>query len=250
MIACRIDGIVDLDNDFEDDYFATKNGRMHYRHHEGPGKKIILIHGFAVGMKSWSKMIHYLPDSLDVFAIDLLGHGLSDAPDIEYSVKMHYDTLLEFVRSNLDLDPVLFGHSYGGWLAAYYSVHNRIDGLVIEDTVGLPEIVEERDRDNPTFKKDMIKNALTMNPREHVLDSMFHANNKAAFLTPKELGRISCRTLIIWGAGDKTVDTKYSKVFNSGIRKSRLEIIADAKHTPHYSNPQQVANLFLDFIKQ
>lgn len=50
------------------------------------------------------------------------------------------------------------------------------------------------------------------------------------------------------GEGDKLISPKYSEKFSKCIKNSTLEIIKDAKHTPHYSNPEEVARLLLNFI--
>lgn len=239
---------MDIENDFEDSYFSTKYGNMHYKHHKGSAQTIIFLHGFAASVKSWTRLVNYLPSSLDIYLIDLLGHGQSDAPDIDYTLHMHYEALLKFIRNNIDAAPFLFGHSYGGWLAAYYSSINTVKGLILEDSAGLREFIDERHQSNPEYREAMIKDALALNPREHVLRSMLHADNSKTQLDSKALAKIDCKCLIIWGSEDATVGLKYSDQFNKEIKGSSLQIIVGAKHTPHYSRPEEVARILINFI--
>lgn len=240
---------VDFDHDFKDDYFATKYGRMHYKHHKGSSNPVVFLHGFAASMKSWTRLANYLPSSLDIHLIDLLGHGSSDAPGIEYSLHMHYETIREFIKGNCGNNTVLFGHSYGGWVAAYYAANDGCNGLVLEDSAGLSEFIKERHTLNPRYREDMVKRALPLNPRENVLKSMLHADNSNTQLDEKVLGKVKCKCMIIWGRDDAIVDPKYAERFSRYITGSGLEIIDGAKHTPHYSNPDKVATLLLDFLK-
>ncbi len=239
---------MDFQKDFDDEYFITKYGKIHYKHHKGSGGSIIFLHGLAASVKSWTKLVEYLPDGLDVYLIDLLGHGDSDDPDLDYSLQMHYETLVEFIRNNVDSEPILFGHSYGGWLCAYYASRNNAQGIVLEDCAGLDDFVEDRHQKNPEYREIMIKDALKLNPREHVLRSMLYSNNSKTELDDDTLAKIKCKCMIIWGSEDRTVDPKYSSRFNSGIKGSELVIIKGARHTPHYTNAQEVARILLDFI--
>ena len=59
----------------------------------------------------------------------------------------------------------------------------------------------------------------------------------------KILNRIQCPTLIIWGAGDTTTPLIDRELMHAGIGGSRLHIITDARHSPHITHPQELAEL-------
>jgi len=63
------------------------------------------------------------------------------------------------------------------------------------------------------------------------------------------LSNIHVPTLLIWGAQDKTEPLSYGVLMNNLIKNSRLEIIKDARHSPQYTHPLEIANLITDFIK-
>ncbi len=239
---------MDIKTDFEDGHFASEYGKLHYVHHGGSGPAIVFLHGFAGSLKSWTRLMHYLPSDLDVYAVDLLGHGESDAPDADYSLKMHYETIRELVEDRKLESPYLFGHSYGGWIAMHYALEEKAGGLILEDSVGLAEFAYERNAQDPGYREEVVKKALRLNPREGVLKKMIYADNTDVLLTPGILGGIEARTLIIWGGEDSTVDIKYAKEFNRSIRGSRLVVLDGERHTPHYTNPEAVAKALIDFL--
>ena len=72
-----------------------------------------------------------------MYMVDLLGHGRSDAPEIEYDVMVQVRMLREFTELLAIEEPILFGHSYGGWMAVHYSIGNPTSGLIIEDSAGI-----------------------------------------------------------------------------------------------------------------
>ena len=141
------------------------------------------------------------------------------------------------------------GHSYGGWLAAYYALENKVAGIILEDPAGLKEFIEDRTAENPQYIDRMIKNAVQINPNEDVLRKMLTADNSESVLTQQVLEEIDARTLIIWGADDRTVNIRYSKIFSKYMPNSRLVVIKGERHTPHYTNPGSVAEVMLDFVR-
>jgi pimeloyl-ACP methyl ester carboxylesterase len=242
---------MEFEQDFVDGYISTRHGRLHYASHEGNGPSIIFLHGFAGSIRTWSRLMHHLPEDFNVYLVDLLGHGLSDAPKIDYTVGVQYDSLSDMVDSIVPRKPVLFGHSYGGWIAAYYASERAgVSGLILEDSSGIEEFHEERIKSNPEFREQMIKRALELNPREDVLRSILESEDAEEYLTRSRLGMIEAKALVLWGAADTTVNPKYAQWFKTYIKGSRLEVLKDEKHTPHYTNPAAIAKLVTDFARK
>ncbi len=240
---------MDLEKDFESGHFGSEYGKLHYAHHKGTGPTIIFLHGFAGSIKSWTRLMQHMPQEFNIYLVDLLGHGESEAPDADYSLEMHYKTIIGLVGSENLKNYYMFGHSYGGWIVARYAMEERLSGIVLEDAAGLKEFADDRHTENPNYKEEMVKRAVQINPRESVLRKMLDADNEDSYLTKNNLGRIESPTLIIWGGNDTTVKTDYSKIFNKAIHGSRLVVLESEKHTPHYSNPEAVSRLLVEFVK-
>ena len=99
-----------------DDYVPVADGvRLHVREAAGGGRPFLLVHGLASNARTWDGVAARLAAAGHrAVAVDLRGHGESDAPPAGY------DTLtaaadLAALSAALGLDaPVVAGQSWGG----------------------------------------------------------------------------------------------------------------------------------------
>jgi 2-succinyl-6-hydroxy-2,4-cyclohexadiene-1-carboxylate synthase len=91
---------------------------------QGEGEALLLLHGFTGSSASWARVLPELAERYRVIAVDLLGHGLSDAPaePARYGmvpVAADITALLD----HLGVDRAhLAGYSMGGRLALYLAL--------------------------------------------------------------------------------------------------------------------------------
>ncbi|HWX56239.1 MAG TPA: alpha/beta hydrolase [Verrucomicrobiae bacterium] len=96
--------------------------KMHYQT-SGSGPAVLLVHGLVGGSYCWRSNLATLSKQHTVFAVDLPGSGMSDAPaGTDCSMKPQVERLSHFIQE-LRLDDVaVVASSYGGaialWLAA------------------------------------------------------------------------------------------------------------------------------------
>lgn len=232
-------------------YFSSSLGRLYYRHSDSDSQDtLILLHGFGASSLSWSRFIERIPESLSIIALDLLGHGKSDAPNIEYTINNQAKAVDELISNIKGKNITLMGHSYGGWIAATLAINGRCDSLILEDSAGMDKFDDERLAADPDFREKLIKEALVTNPNEHVLRSIVYSRFEDDYLNEERLSRIKVQTLIIWGEQDMMIPVKFAYSLNNSIKGSELLIIKGARHTPHYTNPQEVADKVLSFLAQ
>ncbi|MCL9684905.1 haloalkane dehalogenase [Legionella maioricensis] len=115
---------------FQSQFVKVKGANLHYIE-EGTGKPILFIHGMPSSSYIWRNIIPHLSSYGRCIALDLIGHGKSDSPDIEFRVEEHLAYLTEFIeRLNLK-DILIVGHSWGASLGiAYAKEHEKnIRGL-------------------------------------------------------------------------------------------------------------------------
>ena len=81
-------------------------------------KPVVLIHGFGPGASSyeWRKNIEALSEQFRVYALDLLGFGLSDRPAIDYDAETYIDLLIDFIREVVGKPAIVIAH---GLTSAY-----------------------------------------------------------------------------------------------------------------------------------
>ncbi len=84
----------------------------------GEGPPIVLIHGFGASIGHWRKNIPALAHAGHrVYAIDLLGFGDSDKPDLSYSLEFWVKLLHEFWQTQVKEPAVFVGNSIGALMA-------------------------------------------------------------------------------------------------------------------------------------
>jgi len=119
-------------------YARVGGNRVHYLV-GGDGPTLLLLHGHPSRALEWAPILPTLARTHRVIAIDFLGYGESDAPDIDYSVA----TQTAMVMGLLDVMDLaqtdVLGFSMGGWVALKLAAEHpeRVSRLVLVDNGGL-----------------------------------------------------------------------------------------------------------------
>lgn len=107
---------------------------------EGEGSPVILIHGMGGSAAGWLLNIGAFATQHRVYAMDLVGHGLTDPaddalPDPAFMSKFVNDLMAEL---NIDRAHVV-GHSLGGGISLRLAIDypQRVDKLVLVASLGL-----------------------------------------------------------------------------------------------------------------
>ena len=85
---------------------------------QGMGTPILLIHGFGASLGHWRKNIPVLAQkNYRIYALDLLGFGGSDKPQLDYTLELWRDLIKDFWQEHINQPTVFVGNSIGGLLA-------------------------------------------------------------------------------------------------------------------------------------
>jgi pimeloyl-ACP methyl ester carboxylesterase len=105
----------------------------------GSGDPIVLVHSLAGNTRQWSGQLDHLRKTRRAVALDLRGHGKSEAPrNGEYSMEAQAEDV-GAVADALGLERfALVGHSMGAGVAlAYAGAHpGRVTHLLLADPIG------------------------------------------------------------------------------------------------------------------
>lgn len=95
-------------------HVATVDGmKVHYESHGVGREGIVFVHGWTCDLTSWNEQIPAFAAKTRTIAIDLPGHGQSDAPKTTYSMDL-FARAIDGVMRDAGVDrAVLVGHSMG-----------------------------------------------------------------------------------------------------------------------------------------
>src|SRR3989442_10798906 len=97
----------------EERRYSWKYGDVFYKvKGDRDARPLLLIHGFGPGASSyeWRKNVDALAERFRVYALDLLGFGLSDRPAIDYTAETFADLIGDFIREVVARPSVVVAH--------------------------------------------------------------------------------------------------------------------------------------------
>ena len=90
---------------------------LHYLEWGRGDRVLVCLHGTSMSANAWTRLARDLQNEFRVIALNMRGHGFSDAPETGYSVAEYSDDLLAFLDA-LQLEKVdLIGSSLGTQVA-------------------------------------------------------------------------------------------------------------------------------------
>jgi len=107
---------ISADFPFESKYVTVEGSKMHYID-VGEGDPILFLHGNPTSSYLWRNIIPYLDGQARCVAVDLIGMGKSDHPDIAYRYDDHYRYLCGFIDAmGIGSNLTLVIHDWGSGL--------------------------------------------------------------------------------------------------------------------------------------
>ncbi|MDG0810546.1 haloalkane dehalogenase [Cohnella rhizosphaerae] len=108
---------------FESRYISVNGHRLHYID-LGAGDPVLFLHGNPTWSYMYRNIIPYAQDARRCIAVDLIGMGRSDKPDIGYTFLEHVDYVTRFIEQ-LALDNLtLVGHDWGAAIGLQYAMRH------------------------------------------------------------------------------------------------------------------------------
>jgi haloalkane dehalogenase len=123
----------------ESQYVDVRGSRMHYVE-QGTGSPILFLHGNPTSSYLWRNIIPFAVPYGRAVAVDLIGMGRSDKPDLAYRFFDHFDYLDDFIEA-LDLvDLTLVVHDWGSALGFHHATRHpgRVKRIAFMDAIVEP----------------------------------------------------------------------------------------------------------------
>lgn len=226
-------------------------------------KKVIILHGWTKRLDKWKELF----DALEKKGIKA---DLPKIPGLTGSLEKVWDLsdYIKWLKNIVDKEKgktILIGHSNGGRIALAFTnlFPEKVEKLILIDSAGIYHNELPLKIKRIVFKtvakigkkitsSKTVKNLLYKLARESDYKDL-DENTKQTMVNlintdlKPILPKIQTPTLIIWGREDKTTPLSDGILMNNLIKNSKLEIIEDARHSPMFSHPEEVAKLIQQF---
>ncbi len=253
--------------------------------HTGTSDKppLILLHGTGGHADCYTRNLAQHGEHFDTWAIDMIGHGWTDKPDVDYEIDVYVEHL-KSVMETLGFERALIsGESLGGWVAARFALKypDAVDRLALNTTGGatmIPAVMEKIKQStraavqNPTWdtvkarlewlmadpsvvNADLIacRKAIYEQPGfiealEHILvlqDPEIRLGNN---LTDDEWAAIRHETLVLWTSHDPTADDSVGQRIAEMIPNARYALMQGCGHWPQFEDPVTFNRIHVEFL--
>lgn len=226
--------------------------RVHY-FVGGHGKPLLLIHGLGSRSEDWTpQMPSYAKNGFRVYAIDLLGCGRTDRPDIAYTMQEQARLVHGFLNAIHVQQADVIGWSMGGWVAIDFALEHpqSVRRLVLMDSAGLwfhttltPDIFQPqtllqlmrlealltpKPRHFPKFFQRDLLRAMQRNflVVDRTLESMLSDKDEL----DGRFGELGMPVLLVWGAQDTLIPPIVGQQMHRQIPQSVLQLYSGCGH--------------------
>lgn len=254
---------------------------------DAPG--VVLVHGLLSDKSTWDRALPLLAErGLRVFAVDLLGHGRSEAPPGAYLLDDFATSLRGFLDAVGLRSATLCGHSLGGAIAVHFGYHHPecVDRLVLVSAGGLgrevniglrllsvPGIQHAAALALPPARRvlrdarlhrllgwdaervtDLRRMGRSVGTRE--LRRPFFASLRGAIVPSGQRGSFletrylaqHVPTLVVWSEKDGIIPVAHARATHAHLPGSKLVVFPSGGHQPHRRHAGAFADAVADFV--
>jgi len=278
----------------EESWFTWRGRRIAYtRHDESPKPSrypLLLVHGIHAGASSfeWRSNVDPFSETHTTYALDLLGFGRSDRPDIRYSGRLYLNLISDFARQVVGRPCILVATSLSAAYAAVLGARDpsRFPALVLTEPTGLTRLTDQAGAggdiarlviDSPVLGSALF-NGLVSRPSlryylervyanhdlvtEELLDHYHRSSHQpgsrfapAAFLAEQlnidirsAMRRLGQPVLVTWGEQALELPVEDAFRFRTLKRDLELLIIDGAGSLPHHEKAAEWNRAVLEFL--
>ncbi len=229
--------------------------------------EIVLLHGWG---KFAPDKLEGLKNELEILkfrahTISLPGFGGIAEPQSAWGIENYAKFVINKCQDEKIKNPVLFGHSFGGQIAAFITSYKLmpIKALILCESASLRpnlalhkkiirELVKIGKIIPSNYRLNMRKIASKLFPYSDYYQASDTMKQIVIRVTQEDLGnilsQISVPTLIVWGDRDKTLPLPLAGKHQKLIHNSQLQIIYGASHSLPYTHIKELSKIMDNFL--
>ena len=248
---------------------------------EGQGETVIFIHGIGQAMYTFRKNVRVLSEHCHVISIDLLGHGLSDKPDIDYTINDFSKLIVDFMDAMNIEKASLLGFSTGAIIALDVAIKypKLVTRLILLSPGGVTKNYPWQIKHLSTpilsdilftlFNKSMLKNVIedayydpslvtgdlvrhyfkVLSNRENLDSTIVAYSNWDDSNIAYELSSIEAPAYIFWGENDKWHPLEMLELYEDALSDVYSATFADCGHILHEERADEFNKKLIEIFK-
>ncbi|MBQ8292957.1 MAG: alpha/beta hydrolase [Bacilli bacterium] len=231
---------------------------------EGKGENIIVLHGWGCNKELFKSIASALSTKYQVYVLDLPGFGKSEEPRIPYTLDDYTKVLKEFINKNHIENPIIIGHSFGGRIGIRYAYENKVKKLILIDSAGIKH--HSIIKSFKIYRYKLLKKWYVITKNISKLEELTEKSGSADFKAAsnimkrtlslivntnqlKELSKIECETLILWGVLDKTTPYQDALIMKKRIKNSALISFDESGHFPFIDEEYKFIKVLKSYLQ-
>jgi len=269
---------------FQQGYLDAGGIKTRYISSGTPDKPLLLLlHGVGGHAEAYSRNFGPHGDHFWTVAIDMLGHGWTDKPAINYELPDYAAHILKVLQALGRRSAHMSGESLGGWVATWMAVHHPhvVNRLVLNTAGGWtahPEVMARIKKlsneaaSNPTWARIRARLEFLMCDKATVSDDLIETR-RAIYAQPgfgETMARIMCLqdmeirrrnmiteaqyrgiekpTLVVWTSHDPTATPAEGKEIADMIPGAKYVVMNQCGHWPQFEDATLFNKLHIDFL--
>jgi pimeloyl-ACP methyl ester carboxylesterase len=234
----------------------------------GKGPDLVFLHGFGGKALETGPFLGRIATSHRVIAIDMLGFGQSDAPDVDYSIPTQRDAVTGALAALGVTNADFMGFSMGGWvsLAIAREHPDLVRRLVLVGSGGLrfptdldasvyvPRTVAGFDSITarsggaplpPFIARDLLRR---LERRRWALERAATRLFSFQDALDGQLATVSAPALVVWGKDEHIIPVETGERLARELPHARFLVVDDCGHMLLWQRPGQALPAILAFL--
>ncbi len=241
---------------------------------------LIFLHGTGGHAEAYTRNLRAHAPHFRVVSMDMIGHGYTDAPDIEYSM----DTLVEHVGNMVDAlgckQVSICGESLGAMVAAHYAIRNpaRVKKLVMNtgllmrrsdaSRVFLRDVLERSRRATQEWlmhepEKSVteelvdIRYAIYKQPgrakiigriSQVIMGGLLDDTWVAKWSNENDLKKLQCPVLLMWSGHNPGLNVAEATEALKYLKDGRIFVLEKSAHWPQWEESEAYNKVHSEFL--